>query len=128
MSTLTNVTIDEMEIGKKATFTKTCTEADIQLFATVSGDVNPVHLDAEYAAGTQFGQRIAHGMYSKARCLAQMQEQLPAAFAVNVEFKLPVYLPAKVAYYQQDEEQGWDFGMRSEDAGKPYLLGSIIKN
>ncbi len=96
MSTLTNVTIDEMEIGKKATFTKTCTEADIQLFATVSGDVNPVHLDAEYAAGTQFGQRIAHGMYTGALVSAALGIELPGPGTIylgqEIKFKAPVFI------------------------------------
>ncbi len=49
-------------VGDRATFTKTITDADILLFAAVSGDNYPVHVDAEYARGTRFGGRIAHGM------------------------------------------------------------------
>ncbi len=96
MTTLTNVTIDEMEIGKKTTYTKTCTEEDIQLFAKVSGDVNPVHLDAEFAAGTQFGQRIAHGMYTGALVSAALGIQLPGPGTIylgqEIKFKAPVFI------------------------------------
>jgi 3-hydroxybutyryl-CoA dehydratase len=51
-------------IGDAVTFSKTITEADIVLFAGVSGDTYPLHLDAEYAKTTRFGQRVAHGMLS----------------------------------------------------------------
>jgi 3-hydroxybutyryl-CoA dehydratase len=51
-------------VGDEATFAKTITEADIVLFAGVSGDTYPLHVDAEYAKTTRFGQRVAHGMLS----------------------------------------------------------------
>jgi 3-hydroxybutyryl-CoA dehydratase len=51
-------------VGDAETFSKTITEADIVLFAGVSGDTYPLHLDAEYAKTTRFGQRVAHGMLS----------------------------------------------------------------
>lgn len=85
-----------MTIGRKATFTKTCTEADIQLFATVSGDVNPVHLDAECAAGTQFGKQIAHGMYTGALVSAALGVEMPGPGTIylgqELKFKAPVFI------------------------------------
>jgi 3-hydroxybutyryl-CoA dehydratase len=51
-------------VGDEATFAKIITEADILLFAGVSGDTYPLHVDAEYAKTTRFGQRVAHGMLS----------------------------------------------------------------
>ena len=51
-------------VGDEVTFAKTITEADIVLFAGVSGDTYPLHVDAEYAKTTRFGQRVAHGMLS----------------------------------------------------------------
>ena len=62
MSQLSNFTFDEITLGQSAEYSKAVTEADIQMFAAVSGDVNPLHLDPEFAAGTRFGERIAHGM------------------------------------------------------------------
>jgi 3-hydroxybutyryl-CoA dehydratase len=53
-----------MRVGDAETFTKTITDADIVLFAGVSGDMYPLHLDAEYAKTTRFGARVAHGMLS----------------------------------------------------------------
>ena len=52
---------EDLTVGQDASISNTVTEADIVAFADVSGDKNPVHLDAEYAAGTMFKERIAHG-------------------------------------------------------------------
>ncbi len=54
--------IDQVQVGFKASFSKTITEEDVRKFAEVSGDFNPLHLDAEYAKKTVFGDRIAHGI------------------------------------------------------------------
>ena len=56
------VFFEDLSVGQEASLSKTVTEADIAAFAEISGDKNPVHLDAQYAAGTMFKERIAHGM------------------------------------------------------------------
>ena len=61
MSQLENFTYEEITIGQTASYSKQISEQDIQLFAAVSGDVNPVHLDADFASTTRYGERIAHG-------------------------------------------------------------------
>ena len=66
MTQVTNIPYDKLEVGQQASLDKRVEERDIQLFAALSGDHNPVHLDAEYAAGTPFKERIAHGMFSGA--------------------------------------------------------------
>ena len=66
MSTLENRPYGTLSIGDSATFEKTLTEKELVLFAAVSGDVNPLHLDAEFAKTTMFGEQIAHGMWSGA--------------------------------------------------------------
>ena len=53
---------EEIQIGEKMSFSKTITEADIFAFAGITGDFNPLHVDAEFAKGTLFKQRVAHGM------------------------------------------------------------------
>src|SRR3712207_8432096 len=53
---------EDLRLGQKASFGKTITESDIVLFAAVTGDTNPMHLNADYAKGSIFGERIAHGM------------------------------------------------------------------
>ena len=57
-------TIDKIKLGDSASFTKTVTETDIILYAGISGDFNPAHINAEAAKDSMFGQRIAHGMLS----------------------------------------------------------------
>ncbi len=64
MEVLENITYDEINIGDQCHFSKTLTEFDLLLFATVSGDVNPVHLDEAFASQSIFKERIAHGMWS----------------------------------------------------------------
>lgn len=69
--------IEELEEGMTAAFGKTITDADILMFAGVSGDTNPVHLNEEFAAGTAFQGRIAHGMLTAGLVSAVIGEQLP---------------------------------------------------
>lgn len=94
MNLLENYTIEELSIGLSATFEKTLTRADIVLFAHCSGDVNPVHLDAEYAATTAFGEPIGHGMWTGALISAAIATRLPGPGSVyrsqNLSFKHPV--------------------------------------
>lgn len=93
---LENRTFDEIEPGDSVQCEKTLTERDILLFAEVSGDLNPVHLDAEYAAGTLFKQRIAHGMWSGAQISALLGVHLPGPGTIylgqNLSFRAPVCL------------------------------------
>ena len=67
MTSMTNVTFDEIEVGATATLIRTLHMGDIQLFAVMSGDINPAHVDAAYAAGDRFHQIVAHGMTSPLR-------------------------------------------------------------
>lgn len=53
--------IEAVQIGQGASFSRTVTEGDVSLFAGLSGDLHPLHVDAEFAKGTRFGQRVAHG-------------------------------------------------------------------
>ena len=96
MSTLQNFTFDEIEIGQTATYSKTLTEDDLTLFAAVSGDVNPVHLDAEFAATTMFKERIAHGMWTGGLISAAIALELPGPGTIylgqNLSFRAPVKL------------------------------------
>lgn len=96
MTTLTNTPIQEITLGQKATYSKTCTQEDIQLFAKVSGDVNPVHLDEGFAKTTPFGQVIAHGMYTGALVSAALAIELPGPGTIymgqEIKFKAPVFI------------------------------------
>ena len=77
MDALENLTYDELQIGDSATYTRTLTEEELVLFAAVSGDVNPVHLDSQYASQTIFKERIAHGMWSGALISAALATIMP---------------------------------------------------
>jgi 3-hydroxybutyryl-CoA dehydratase len=86
--------IDQLHPGLSASLAKTVTEADIILFAGISTDVNPAHLDEEYCKGTMFGGRIAHGMLSAGFISAVLANKLPGAGTIylsqSLKFKAPV--------------------------------------
>jgi 3-hydroxybutyryl-CoA dehydratase len=96
MATLDNFTYDELTIGQTATYAKTIGERDIQLFAAVSGDVNPLHLDPDYAATTAFGERIAHGMLTGAVVSAALAMELPGPGTIYLAQSLRFRLPVKI--------------------------------
>ena len=103
-------TIDSIQIGDSASFTKTVTETDIILYAGISGDFNPdiilyagisgdfnpAHIDSEHAKGSMFGQRIAHGMLSAAFISNVLGTQLPGPGTIymgqELRFLKPVYM------------------------------------
>lgn len=91
-------------------------------YAAVSGDHNPIHTSRIGARLFGFAQPIAHGMWSKARCLAALEGRLPAAYTVDVSFKLPLFLPATVAF---SATPGWDFSLHGARSGKPHLTGTV---
>lgn len=88
------LTLDELPVGRSASREHTVSDADIQGFAQVSGDHNPVHLDEAYAATTPFKGRIAHGMLSAAWISALLAGELPGPGAIylsqTLNFKRPV--------------------------------------
>ncbi len=96
MSLVENVPYDALEVGQKATFVRQVTEREVQLFAEVSGDRNPVHLDADYAAGTAFRERIAHGMLTGAFVSAAIASTLPRPGSVYVGQNLRFLRPVKL--------------------------------
>ncbi|MEE4270707.1 MAG: MaoC/PaaZ C-terminal domain-containing protein [Thermoanaerobaculales bacterium] len=93
---LENLTYDEIEVGQTATYSKTVADRDLRLFAVISGDVNPVHLDEEYARTTPFKGRIAHGMITGALVSAALALKLPGPGTIylgqNLSFRKPVYI------------------------------------
>ena len=92
-------------------------------YASVSGDHNPIHLYPLTAKAFGFPRHIAHGMWSKARCVAAMANRLPDAARVEVEFKKPIYLPGKVAFGSRVVDNGLDFSLTKPTDGAPHLLG-----
>jgi 3-hydroxybutyryl-CoA dehydratase len=94
MNLLENYPLHELSVGRMASYRKTLTQDDVILFAACSGDLNPVHLDKEYAATTPFGEPIGHGMWTGALVSAAIATQLPGPGSVyrsqSLNFKHPV--------------------------------------
>lgn len=88
-------TYDELEVGMSASFTKTIAETDVYLFAGISGDFNPMHLNEEFAKLTPFGTRIAHGALPQSLIAPVLGMKLPGlgtvALEITVRFKAPTY-------------------------------------
>lgn len=92
-------------------------------YAAASGDRNPIHLYGLTAKAFGFPRQIAHGMWTKARCLAQLESRLPNSFTVEVAFKRPILLPGKVEFASEAGDGGAiAFGVRARD-GAPHLAG-----
>ncbi len=102
-----------INIGDIATRTKTITNEDVWNFAAATGDMNPVHLDESYAAGTRFGKRIAHGMLTGGIISAILGNDLPGSGTVylgqDFKFKAPVFIgdtvtaQVEVIKYREDK-------------------------
>ena len=87
---------EDLSVGQKASFGKTITEADIVLFAAVTGDTNPMHLNAEYAKDSIFGERIAHGMLAAGLITKVMGTQLPGPGTIYLSQSLRFRKPVRI--------------------------------
>jgi acyl dehydratase len=97
-------------------------------YAAVSGDRNPIHTSRLAARALGFPRTIAHGMWSKARCLAALEGRLPDRYAVDVAFKLPVLLPATVDFAATPTDgDGWSFALHGHGSGRPHLTGTVSR-
>lgn len=89
-------TIEELEIGDSASMSKTVSETDVYLFAGITGDFNPAHIDAEYAKETFFKARIAHGMLSAGFISALLGTKLPGPGTIYVGQELKFLAPVMI--------------------------------
>jgi acyl dehydratase len=95
-------------------------------YAGVSGDYNPIHVHPLTARLFGFPSAITHGMWTKARCLAALEPKLPAAYTVEVAFKRPIVLPAKVEFVERAEAGAETrFGVRDARKDTPHLDGVL---
>jgi len=95
-------------------------------YAAVSGDRNPIHMHDVPAKLLGFPRTIAHGMWTKARCLAALESRLPRAFAVEARFRKPVLLPSTVTFGAAGEDDGAiRFAVRAARDGAPHLDGRL---
>ena len=88
--------IDDLEVGMTGAFGKTITEADITMFAGVSGDTNPVHLNEDFAAASRFEGRIAHGMLTASLISAVIATKLPGPGAIYRSQSLKFMAPVRI--------------------------------
>ncbi len=85
----------EFQPGQRASFTKTVTEADVYAFAGITGDFNPLHVDAEYARRSRFGERIAHGMLTAGLISTVLGMRLPGPGGIYLSQSLKFLKPVK---------------------------------
>jgi 3-hydroxybutyryl-CoA dehydratase len=116
--------IEDFEVGQQASFAKTFTDEDVRRFIEITGDVNPLHVDDEFAAATQFGRRVIHGMLSASLFSTMVGMLLPGTGAIyrsqTLRFLLPVYVGDTVTAH---------FIVRSVDRAKHRLeIDAWIEN
>ena len=132
---MSGLKLEDLSIGQTAERSHTVTEATIAAFAEVSGDHNPVHLDAAFAATTAFKERIAHGMLSAAYISAVLGNDLPGPGAIylsqTLNFRRPVKIgdvvTARVTVAAIDAEKARvTFATVCEVAGKAVVTGEAV--
>ena len=96
MQFIENKTFDEIKIGDEAQLTRTLQKEDIDLFAVLSGDANPTHVDDEFARTDSFHRVVAHGMWGGALISAVLGTELPGPGAVYVSQSLKFRAPVRV--------------------------------
>jgi 3-hydroxybutyryl-CoA dehydratase len=126
---------EDLEVGQEASMSRIVSEADIVAYAALSGDYNPVHLDAEFAAKTIFKERIAHGILSAGYISAIFGMKLPGPGAIYISqtlfFKGPVKIDDRVESLVRIVELVPDkkrarFECVCSVAGKPVLTGEAV--
>jgi acyl dehydratase len=101
------------------------TAGQIRRYAVVGGDHNPIHTNPIAAKLFGFPTVIAHGMFSAAAVLANIEAQLPEAVRYSVRFGKPAVLPATAGLYVDSIADGWDLTLRNIAKGYPYLTGTV---
>ncbi|TGN41556.1 MaoC/PaaZ C-terminal domain-containing protein [Marinobacter confluentis] len=120
---LENITYDELQEGDSATYVRTLTEDELVLFAAVSGDVNPVHLDSEFAAESIFRERIAHGMWSGSLISAALATVMPGPGTIYLEQSLAFKRPVKL-----DDTLTVNLKVTSKDRKNRVTLACDVRN
>jgi acyl dehydratase len=101
------------------------TPGQIRHYAAVGGDHNPIHTNPLAAKLFGFPTVIAHGMFSAAAVLANIEGQLPDAVKYSVRFAKPVVLPASAGLYVDRVAEGWQLTLRNLAKGDPHLTGTV---
>ncbi len=93
---LENTPFDELKVGDSTTLVREVSEKDIELFAYISGDINPLHLNEEYAKTTQFGGRIAHGLFCALMLTTAVATKLPGPGSVYRGQEMKFHRPVRI--------------------------------
>ncbi|MGO8938275.1 MAG: MaoC/PaaZ C-terminal domain-containing protein [Mycobacterium sp.] len=101
------------------------TPSRIRRYAVVGGDHNPIHTNPVAAKLFGFPTVIAHGMFSAAAVLANIEARLPDAVEYSVRFAKPVVLPATAGFYVDESAEGWELALRNIAKGYPHLTGTV---
>jgi acyl dehydratase len=94
-------------------------------YGAVSGDRNPIHMHSLTAKPLGFPSAIAHGMWTKARCLAALEGRLPDAFVVEVRFRKPIRLPGRIEFLSDADGEEIHFAVRDAKRHTPHLDGAV---
>ena len=100
----------------------------IRRFSSIGADHNPIHTSLLGAKLFGFPKPIAHGMFSAAAVLTNVEGHLPDSVSYTVKFGKPVFLPASLSLYVDRVEQGWNIALRDTAEGYPHLTGSVREN
>ncbi|MGB9224497.1 MaoC/PaaZ C-terminal domain-containing protein [Mycobacterium sp.] len=101
------------------------TPSKIRRYAAVGGDHNPIHTNPIAAKLFGFPTVIAHGMFSAAAVLANIEARFPEAVRYSVRFAKPVVLPANAGLYVEEDGNGWELALRNVAKGYPHLTASV---
>ena len=115
---------EEIQIGDKASFTKTISESDVYQFPGITGDFNPVHIDSEYANQTIFKERIVHGMLTAGFISAVLAMKLPGSDTIYLSQKVDFKVPVKIGDTVTAEVEV----LEKKDRKKTIRLHTIVKN
>jgi acyl dehydratase len=94
-------------------------------YAAVSGDRNPIHMHSLSARAFGFPGAIAHGMWTKARCLAAFDGRVSHPYAIEVEFRAPLRIPGRARFRSGRDDGGWAFRVESPDGERVHLVGAL---
>jgi 3-hydroxybutyryl-CoA dehydratase len=126
----------EIAVGRRASITRTISNADIRAFAEVTGDTNPLHMDDAFAARSRFGRRVAHGLLSASLISAVLGTKLPGPGAIYLQqtfrFVRPVYpgdtvtATVEVTAYREDRRMATLLTTCTDQAGEIVLDGEAV--
>ena len=115
---------EEIQIGDKASFTKTISESDVYQFAGITGDFNPVHVNAEFANQTIFKERVVHGILTAGFISAVLGMKLPGTDTIYLSQKVDFKAPVKIGDTVTAEVEV----LEKKDSKKIIRLRTIVKN